>query len=296
MYTSEADDLIDYAECSYGASRLAFRGPRRPLDGPYSAILGGSETYGRFVREPFPDLVERDIGEPVANLGVMHAGLTLLLDDPAIMDIASRARVAVVQVLGAQNMSNRFYRVHPRRNDRFLGASDSLRALYPDVDFTEFHFTGHLLAALLDHDAHKFERVVKELRSAWLARMHYILGQLTGERVLLWISDRTPEERGTFVSGLPPYFVDREMIEALVPDVSGVVEVVPSSAARQSGLKNMVFEDTEAEAAGALPNPATHREIANAISSVIAPLPAAGNASWKVDRPARRVTRPSQAV
>ena len=283
---------IDYGEVHYGASRLAFRGPRRPLDGPFTAVLGGSETYGRFVREPFCDLVERDIGEPVVNLGVMQAGLTLLLDDPAIMEIAARARLTVVQILGAQNMSNRFYRVHPRRNDRFLGASDSLRALYPDVDFTEFNFTGHLLVSLKDHDPTRFERVVKELRTAWLARMQFILGQVSGERVLLWVSDRTPDQPSS-LSGLPPSFVDRDMIEALAPDVSGLVEVVPSSAAAKSGLQDMVFDDGEAHAASALPNAASHREIAGALSSVIAPL-RAGHTTWTDGRPLRRRSRPRQ--
>lgn len=294
MDVEEETDLIDYSECTYGASRLAFRGPRRPLDGPYTAVLGGSETYGRFVREPFVDIVERQIGEPVVNLGVMNAGLTLLLDDPAIVQIASQARLTVLQVLGAQNMSNRFYRVHPRRNDRFLGASDSLRALYPDVDFTEFNFTGHLLTALKDHDARRFDRVVKELRTAWLARMQHIINSLSGERVLLWISDRTPDERSTLVSGLPPYFVDRDMIEALAPDVSGIVEVVPTSAAKNAGLKDMVFEKREAVAATALPNAATHREIAKALASVVGPIKA-GQVSWDAGRPIRRVSRSQHA-
>jgi hypothetical protein len=46
---------------------------------------------------------------------------------------------------GAQNLSNRLYTVHPRRNDRFLRASGILRTIYRDVDFTEFHFTRHML-------------------------------------------------------------------------------------------------------------------------------------------------------
>lgn len=263
---------IDYDECSYGTSRIQFRGPKRGLDGTYTALLGGSETYGKFVRNPFADILERLIGEPVVNLGVMHAGLTLLLDDPTVNEIASNARVTVIQALGAQNMSNRFYRVHPRRNDRFLAASDSLHALYPDIDFTQFHFTGHLLLALLDRDRHKFERVVNELRTAWLARMRYLLRTLPGERVLLWISDRRPEDPASLISGLPPYFVDRDMVEALAPDISGVVEVVPSSAARKTGLRDMSFEERERDAAEAMPNAQVHREVAEALAQVISPL------------------------
>ena len=56
----------------------------------------------------------------------------------------------MIQVSGAQNLSNRFHAVHPRRNDRFLRASTLLKTIYRDVDFTEFNFTRHLLTTLRD--------------------------------------------------------------------------------------------------------------------------------------------------
>lgn len=266
---------IDYRECSYGRSRLRFRGPARPLDGPYTAVIGGSEAYGRFVEAPFPDLLEKVIGEPVVNLGVNQAGLTLLLDDPSIIEIASRARLTIIQALGAQNMSNRFYRVHPRRNDRFLAASDSLRALYPDVDFTDFHFTGHLLAALVDRDPRRFRKVEAELRTAWLSRMRQIINWVGGETVLLWISDRRPEEDAT-LDGLPPYLVDREMLEGLASEVAQIVEVVPGSAGDGAGLVGMQFDAEDREAALAHPNAEKHRQIAETLASIVSPVPARG--------------------
>ncbi len=60
--------------------------------------------------------------------------------------------MTVIQVMGAHNMSNRFYAVHPRRNDRFLRASlGCCKTIYPEVDFTEFNFTRHMLTALATH-------------------------------------------------------------------------------------------------------------------------------------------------
>ena len=77
--------------------------------------------------------------------------------------------MTVVQVMGAQNLTNRFYTVHPRRNDRFLRAAPDLQALYPEVDFTEFHFTRHLLRTLRWSSADRFEVVAEELRAVWVA-------------------------------------------------------------------------------------------------------------------------------
>ena len=49
---------LDYLPCRYGRSKLLFRGPRRDLTAPYAAVLGGGETYGKYVARPFPALVE----------------------------------------------------------------------------------------------------------------------------------------------------------------------------------------------------------------------------------------------
>ena len=66
---------IDYDLCSYGTSRLPFRGPCRDPGGGYAVALGGSETFGRYVKHPFPDLIEVDIGICL-NLGCVNAGPT----------------------------------------------------------------------------------------------------------------------------------------------------------------------------------------------------------------------------
>ena len=135
------DGALDYFPCRYGASRLVFRGPRRDLSLPYVSVLGGTETYGRYIADPYPTLVEVGQGLSLVNLGLQNAGLDAYLKDPDILAVASAARVAVVQVMGAQNLSNRFYAVHPRRNDRFLHPTPLLQRMFETIDFTEFHFT-----------------------------------------------------------------------------------------------------------------------------------------------------------
>ncbi len=268
---------IDYRPCRYGASRLAFRGPARSLEGSYLAALGGSETFGKFVADPYVDLLERTLQTPVVNLGVMQAGLTLFLDDPGVLTVASNATLTIVQVLGAQNMSNRFYSVHPRRNDRFLKASDALQALYPHADFTEFNFTGHLLRALETGDPRSFGRVVDELKTAWVRRMTSILNAIEGEKLLLWMSDRTPEQTSDSTSDSDPLFVDRHMLTALSPLASGLVEVVATDRMRSDGLKGKSFLPGEEAAAEVMPGPRFHAEVAEALATTVQ-WPGAGSA------------------
>ena len=65
----------------------------------------------------------------MVNLGCLNAGPDVYLNDPEILRIASKADVTVLQVVGAANLTNRFYTVHPRRNDRFLHASPWLQTV-----------------------------------------------------------------------------------------------------------------------------------------------------------------------
>ena len=160
------DGSLDYYPCRYGTSRVMFRGPRRDLDRPYVAMLGGTETYGKFVPEPYPALTEAATGLRVVNLGYVNAGLDLYLKDADVLETAAQARLTVVQIMGAQNLSNRFYTVHARRNDRFLHASPLLRHIYREVDFTEFSFTRHMLHSLQAVSIDRFEVLAEELRAA----------------------------------------------------------------------------------------------------------------------------------
>lgn len=250
-----------------------FRGPRRDLDQPHVCVFGGSETYGKFVPSPYPALLEEWLGLPVANLGCVNAGPEVFAQDPDLIAVANRAEVVVVQILGAENLSNRFYAVHPRRNDRFLGATTALKSLYREVDFTEFAFTRHLLTTLQRIGPDRFALVVAELRQVWLRQMHDLLAQLTRPAVLLWVGDQVPRvtTRTTDGSGNPA-LVDADMLSVLRPKVDALVEVAISPSARAAGLSGMAFSPLDRSVAKGLPGPDAHREVALALRPILQPM------------------------
>lgn len=217
----DSDDLW-----RHDGSRIAVRGPDSELRHPYLAVLGGSETFGRGVEQPYPELLARRLDMPVMNLGVMHAGASLFSNEPWLLDMASRARLTVLQVTGAQNMSNRLYCVHSRRNDRFLTCSDNLRRLYPEIDFTEFNFTGHLMGSLRKVSEDRFRTVLDELRWAWVQRMHRIISVIQSDVMLLWMSERSPDDPADNADCGEPTYVTRDMLNELLPETLGVAEVV----------------------------------------------------------------------
>lgn len=252
---------LDYFPCRYGASKAVFRGPERDLTRPFVAMLGGSPTFGKYVARPFPTLVEQALGRPVANLAGLNAGPDFYLSDPAALQVAARATVAVVQVTGAEALSNPFYTVHSRRNDRFLAATPVLRDLYPEVDFAEIHFTRHLLMVLDRTDPARFAGVVAGLQANWLSRMQALLVRLPERKLLLWLADTPVPERSDHL-GAAPLFIDRRLLDALAPAVSGLVEVIPSAAARARAPRDMTYPETEAAQAACLPGAAVHAEVA----------------------------------
>ncbi|MFP7569906.1 DUF6473 family protein [Marivita sp. S2033] len=267
--SSMRDRSIDYAPCRYNGSRLWFRGPRRALRSPYVACLGGCEVYGRFLSHPWPAQLGATLTSGVVNLGVENAGIDAYLNDPGALATAANARVAVIQLTGSHNTSNRYYTVHPRRNDRFLKASESLKALYPEMDFTEVHFTRHLLSRLRAICPDRFESIACETRQAWQQRMRQLIGQLNGKIVLLWFAPKRLSAADIAVED-GEIFLDRPTVDALAPHVREMVEVVVDD--WSEGRSEMVFAELEAHCAERLPGPAAHRQAMEALLPVIAPL------------------------
>ena len=262
---------LDYFPCRYGKSKLLFRGPRKKLDKPYCAVIGGSETYGKFVEEPYPLLLERMAGKSVVNLGYMNAGTDVFANDPTVLEICADAEVTVIQIMGAQNLTNRFYTVHSRRNDRFLKPSDLLNTVYREVDFTEIHFTRHLLCALTEASDQKFEMVRDELKNAWVARMRTILSRVGGRVILLWLAEHSPDDQPIGENmGPNPLFVDRGMIEQLADFNVELVEIVATPEEVAAGQLRMVFTQLDHPKAQEMLGPVVHEAAARALSEQIA--------------------------
>ncbi|MEO9823821.1 MAG: DUF6473 family protein [Paracoccaceae bacterium] len=256
-----------YELCRYQGTKLSFRGPQKSFRGPYIATLGGTETFGPFVQAPYPTLLEDWLDQTVVNLGVRQAGVSLFASEQWLLDCASKSDVAVLQVLGAGNMSNRLYSVHSRRNDRFLAVSPALKELFPEVDFTEFSFIRHLLQSLADRSSDGFEVLVEELRFAWVQRMKRVLSCIDAPVIMLWMSDRsssTPAERP---QGPEPLFVTKAMMGALEPLVASVVEVVASTEVDR--LEGKQYTQMERDAAYSAPTPVHHAQVAEQLCNAI---------------------------
>lgn len=258
---------LDYLPCRYGTSKLTFRGPRRVLEAPYVAFLGGTATFGKFIEQPFPLLVEHLTGVPSVNFGQVNAGLDVFAKDATVLDAARGAQVTVVEVLSAANMNNRFYSVHPRRNDRFLHALPDLKQLYYDVDFTQFSFTQHMLRHLYLRDPARFGQMHQMLQKTWVRRMRRLLTQLSQEVVLVRIGGVEVGDDWPMGSGTAATLVDDDMVDRLGPLLSAIVDVPLDDCSVSE--KGMAFSMMEESAARAVPSPQVHGAVAAALCPVL---------------------------
>ncbi|WP_424944413.1 DUF6473 family protein [Aliiroseovarius crassostreae] len=269
-YQSLGVQSLEYFPCRYGASKILFRGPQRDLEGDYIAVMGGSETYGKFVQHPYPELMEGLLRKQVVNFGCMNAGVDVFANEQTLLDAANAASMSVFQIPGALNLSNRFYAVHPRRNDRFLRASNMLKTIYREVDFTEFNFTRHMLQTLQELSAERFSMVELELKEAWVGRMKSLVSKIKSPLVLLWLSERAIKDRcPKGILGADPALVDEEMINEIRPFVRDVVEVVVSPKDIELGRKELVYPEMDEAAAHSMMGAVAHDMAADALVTCI---------------------------
>lgn len=246
---------LDIEPCRYGASKLVCRGPLRRPEKPYFAFLGDGETFGKFVKRPFAGLVELATGQPCINLGGANMGIDAYLADPDLLEIAANSETAVVQAMGPQNLTNRFYRVHPRRNDRFVAPEPALSALYPELDFTEFSFNRHLLSVMRSVSLGRFSKVESHLKQTWTERMQQLCARLGHAPLLLWLR----------YDGAAPLLIDRPLVDGLTSNLADVVEVHVTAAGDAGEMPSMHYGPLQAPAAARMIGPSAHRAIAEAL-------------------------------
>ncbi|RVV97503.1 hypothetical protein EKE94_13245 [Mesobaculum littorinae] len=259
---------LDYKTCRYGASTLDFRGPPAAVQAPYTVVLGGDETFGRYVPQPYPAILGGETGRSVVNLGLPHAGPDVYLGCDAVLEMCRSAQSCVIQITGAQALSNRFYRVHPRRNDRFIGETPLLRAVYPEVDFTEFHFVRHMLMRLEAVSEERFAILRNDMRKTWVAQMNLLTSRIARPVTLLWLSSRVPDDPAEWMGAGDPPYVSAAELRDLRGRIDDIVEVT-TAPLESEDLRGMVASEDDWPAARQLPGPALHSRIAAELAQVL---------------------------
>lgn len=252
----------------YKGSKLWFRGTQRDSVSDEIVVLGGSEGFGRFVKEPFPKILEDRLQRRVENFAVQSAGIDTFLQDPVSIKRARNAPICIVQAFPADMLSNRYYRVHPRRNDRLVEPTKVLKALFPEVDFTAFHFTGHMLNELSGVSRVRFENVVRELNRALLAK-YKLLFHALGSSLILLLCVRYSQHKPTGNCTEQPYFVSNKTMLALEKLAWKSMDVDVRCASDAADLSAMNVGTMQLPIARQSLGPSAHRRIARHLETAL---------------------------
>ena len=145
-----------------------------------SLLLIGPRGAGRMTSG-----VSRRVLDRLLAPSAQVEGVDLHLGDPSLTTAGAEAMGYALVMPPLGNLSNAFYTVHPRRNDRFVTARGPLKALFPEVDFAPFAFTGHALGTLAALCPERFCVLRQSLASVWTARMRLLIDRLPQRGVLI---------------------------------------------------------------------------------------------------------------
>ncbi len=248
----------------FGRSGHLFRGPAPDLELPYVAFLGNGGTYGKHVDLPYPELLGGELPIACVNWGGVELGPTFFLHDPVLLEACNRSRLCVISAFDAWATSNRLYRVHSKRNTRLAAVSESLEALFPDVDFETFSHVRGMLSALHANNRANFNVLELEIKDAWVSRMRELMERIETPKLLFVMADDkfdqpefTPEKRR-----IGPEMVSHAMIENLRDLAEEVILYEPTTEATMPDGSDREFEEDERESALQYPGEEMHMEAA----------------------------------
>jgi hypothetical protein len=212
----------DLWDCPFDKA-VKLRGPPVDRTRPYVVCLGAAPTFGRFCREPFPELLSRQLGMQVLNAGVAGAGPSTFLRG-GWSEWLNGAKAVVVQVLAARSESNSLFESDPTRGALGVRRSDA-----SPMRFEEF-----LRRLMETSDPATVRQVVAETRQNYVRNMIRLLEGIRSPTILLWLSKRPPryainDRKLHGILNAHPQLVDDAMLDQLRGHADAVVECVSSA-------------------------------------------------------------------
>lgn len=214
-YQDSDHAILDYKYAQLSGTETLFRGPiPEDLSGGFITCLGGAHTLGRFVEQPYPALLQKQLGIPVLNLGHGGGKPEFYLQSAGVLEIINRSKCAVIQVMSARGSPNRYLKPTSHSHNIMRIAKDIPAHKNPAFVDAAYRILLKQLAP------EKVQEAISETRAAWLQEMGKLLERITVPKLLLWFSVRTPAYVEGFneldaLLGEYPQLVNEDMIKAL---------------------------------------------------------------------------------
>jgi len=175
-YERRDHEIVDYQYWELPGSGIQFRGPAVDFDDPatYFVCAGAAQTFGCFVENPYPAILQERLGSRAVNLGLGSATPRIFTDE-RLLEVINGGSLLVLQVMAARQHSNS--RLHQ------LG-TDLVHDRHHDDDVP-----AHLAwQRILDEERSKLDRYIAESQRSWIADYERLLDQIRVPVVLFYFS------------------------------------------------------------------------------------------------------------
>jgi hypothetical protein len=228
-YQDSDSAICDYKYTQLPGTESWVRGPiPEDLSGNFVACLGGAHTLGRFVKQPYPVLLQKQLGIPVLNVGHGGGKPEFYLQSTGLLEVINKAKCVVIQVMSARGSPNRFLKPTSYSHN-IMSIADGLSTGKNPV------FVNAAYRILLRQlNPEELREAIIETRANWMVEMGRLFERIVIPKVLFWFSVRTPAYIEKFSNldalfGEYPQFVTEEMVGALGVEADGFVQCVSRS-------------------------------------------------------------------
>ena len=264
-------EVADYQYYQLPGTRKWFRGP--PLTDPNArpvTFLGAASCFGRFVPTPYADLIAKDLGVTVRNLGYGGARAGFYSGDPVLLSTINQSSCVVLELFSARGTATSKTEPASEHSARLRWIGSDEEFVFSDRFFT---------AARNTLSAADFANLIKEIRNGYVRETTELLRKIRVPKIVFWLSQREPDTDATL--GEPrsfPHFVDGECVSRIGAAADAFVSVVsrrgiPSKLrSRTTGEPVEIFPWKELEQRSAndyYPSPEMHVDAAEALAPVI---------------------------
>jgi len=234
-YQLESSHVADYQLYSLSDVSFTLRGPQPPLRGnsPVLSFLGAAQTFGAFVKYPYPNLLGDMCSARVLNFGRGGAGPGFYLEQQAVLDYVNRTDCCVVQVMSARSSVNNAFM-------ESVGGLTSVRIKQGRLKGETL--LGHIAYKELEKelDTSSFIRLIHETQEHYVEQNIQLSRQISCPKILLYVGTNAPIKPGLkskvapgrFLVGAHPHMVTEEMLEQLAPHFDAVVYAHDDKGAR----------------------------------------------------------------
>jgi hypothetical protein len=203
----------------------------------HATYIGAAQTFGRFVKYPYTELLENAVGYHSANLGIAGAGPAKFLGNEFVTNTVNSGAFCVLQIMSGRSVSNRFFHY---LEGKWKGTSGMWNSKLKKNQLAEDAWEW----ALNNLPKEELIQLIDETKNNYVNEYISLVHSFKVPVILLWFSTRAKQHTPRFDKGVNamlgsyPHIVDEEMVGKIAQHCEAYCEVVTNAGLPQT-LFNM---------------------------------------------------------